>query len=34
MESIEVLSSIIEPGEPNVHNSRTLQLPAQIHNVR
>ena len=33
MESIAVLSSIIEPGESNAHNSRTLQLPVQIHNV-
>ena len=33
MESIAVLSSIIKPGESNAHNSRTLQLPGQIHNV-
>lgn len=33
MESIAVLSFIIEPGESNAHNSRTLQLPVQIHNV-
>lgn len=27
-------SKLDKPGEPNVHNSRTLQLPGQKHSVR